>query len=119
MEKERKGKNIPRKSHHERGAIFIVTLLVVVIMLLLSTPFLFKLSGQYRTTDKSFKSLAATNLAEAGVERAIWEMNHGDISTWEGNSSLRTMTISSFQAAGGASVGDIEINVLGRSDDFP
>lgn len=117
MEKE--AKKLQRKIYHERGSVFIVALLVIVIMLLLSMPFLFKLSAQYKTTDKSFKVLAATNLAEAGAERAIWELNHGDISTWNGDSDLRTMIISSFQGAGGTSIGDIEISVSDPEGETP
>lgn len=100
-----------KKRKEERGVVFVVALLVTSVLLILAVPFLFKLSAQYRNTDRSFKSLAALNLAEAGIERAIWELNFGDISTWAGDSDLRTMTISSFQAAGGASIGDIDINV--------
>lgn len=100
-----------KRRHKERGVVLITALLVMAVMLIISVPFLFKLSGQYRATDKSFKSLASLSLAEAGVERAIWELNYGDISSWNGDNDLRTMTISSFQAAGGTAVGDMEISV--------
>ncbi len=100
-----------KKKKEESGAVLIVALMVATVLLLSSVPFLFKLSAQYKNTDRSFKSYAALNLAEAGIERTIWELNFGDISTWAGDSNLRTKTISSVQAAGGAEVGDIEINV--------
>ena len=104
---------------HERGIVLIVTLVLMVVMLILAMPFLFKLSAQYRSTDKSFKSLAAINLAEAGVERAIWELNHRDISTWDGDSNVRSLTISSFQTSCGADVGDITISVTAPDSDNP
>jgi hypothetical protein len=44
-------------------------------MVIVALPFVFKFSSQFRTTERSYKSLAALNLAEAGVERAIWELN--------------------------------------------
>ncbi len=88
-------------------------------MLLLGMPFLTKLSGQYRITEKTYRQLTALNLAEAGVERAIWELNHGDISTWEGDDNLRTKTISTFQASGGTDVGDIDIEVIDPREDNP
>lgn len=112
-------KNSSKNRNQESGAVFIVTLIVIVVMMILATPFLFRLSAQYRTTDKSFKSLAAVNLAEAGVERAIWELNHGDLSTWDGDGDLRSLTISSFQASGGADVGDITINILDPEGNTP
>ncbi len=109
------------RKHHpkERGVVLIIAILVALMMLLLAMPFLTKLSGQYGITEKSYRQLAAFNLAEAGVERAIWELNHGDISYWEGDDNLRTMTISSFQASGGTEVGDIVIEAFGPGGDNP
>jgi len=99
------------KKKEECGVVLIVSLLITTAILILVVPFLFKLSAQYRNSSRTFDSLAAINLAEAGIERAIWELNHGDISSWTGDNDLRTMTISSIQAAGGTSVGDIELSV--------
>lgn len=110
---------ILRKRKEESGAILILALLVMAFMLVIAMPFLFKLSAQYRITQKSFRSLAALNLAEAGVDRAIWELNHGDISTWDGDSNQRTLTIFSFEASGGNVIGDIEINVLNPGSSTP
>ncbi len=64
-----------RNRDHERGMILAVATIVVIAMLVMATPFLFKLSMQSRTTEKSNRSLAAFNLAEGGVDRALWEMN--------------------------------------------
>jgi len=63
------------KNDHERGMILVVAMIVVIVMLIMATPFLFKLGAQNRITEKSFRSLAAFDLAEAGVDRALWEMN--------------------------------------------
>jgi len=99
--------------HEEKGAVLITTLLISMALLILIMPFLSKLSGQYRSTDKSFKSLVALNLAEAGVDRAIWELNNGDISIWDGNQEERTLTLSSLQSSGGSVAGDVVITVSG------
>ncbi len=64
-----------RKRTHEKGMILAVATIVVVAMLIMATPFLFKMSMQARTTEKSNRSLSAFNLAEAGIDRALWEMN--------------------------------------------
>ena len=88
-------------------------------MLLLVTPFLFQLSSANRLTQKSCKSSVAISLAEAGIERAIWELNYGDISTWEGDISLRTLTISDFQTSGGNVMGDIDIKVTDPEGENP
>ena len=64
-----------RKRAHEKGMILAVATIVVIAMLIMATPFLFKMSMQARTTEKSNRSLSAFNLAEAGIDRALWEMN--------------------------------------------
>lgn len=118
IEEETMGKKSDRflaQGQKERGAILVLAALFLVVMLILVVPFLFKLSAQYRVSEKSFESLAAVNLAEAGVDRTIWELNHGDISTWDGDDSLRTMTISSDEVG----IGDIDIRVENPAGDFP
>jgi len=107
------------KFNSERGAILAVTLLVTMAILILSMPFLTKLSGQYRMTENSYRSLAAVNLAEAGLERAIWELNFGDISAWDGDDVLRTYSLPSVQAADGGVIGDILITVAGPTTESP
>ena len=98
-------------SCREKGYILVIGVIIMAFLLLLALPFMYQLSAENRLTDKSFKSCAALSLAEAGIERAVWEMNFGDITTWDGDSSLRLMTIASFQAPSGNVMGDIEIKV--------
>lgn len=109
------------RKHHpkENGAALIIAILVSVMMLLLAMPFLTKLSGQYRASENSYRSLAAVNLAEAGLERAIWELNYGDFTTWAGDSLQRTLALSSVQTPGGVVLGDIEIAVTDLSGNNP
>lgn len=113
-----KSKSVEAK-HEEQGFVLIVGMIVMAVLLLLAVPFLYQLSFENKLTNKSFKSSAALSLAEAGVERAIWELNYGDISTWAGDSSLRTMTISSFQTPDGNVIGDIEVRVEDPDGDNP
>ena len=80
-----------KKSQQEQGAILVVTLLIVVVLMIFALPTLSGLSTQYKRTENTFKSLSAFNFAEAGVDRAIWELNYGDISTWSGDSQARTL----------------------------
>ena len=100
-----------KRRNEEQGFVLIVGMVVMSFLLLLAIPFLYQVSFENKLTNKSYKSSAALSLAEAGVERAIWELNYGDITTWDGNSSLRTMTILSFQTPEGNVIGDIEIRV--------
>ncbi|GAF75329.1 unnamed protein product, partial [marine sediment metagenome] len=112
-------KKIQGANQEEKGVVLVISLLITVALLILITPFLFKLSGEYRNTDRTFKSLAALNLAEAGVERAIWELNYGDISTWSGDSTARTLTLSSVQTSEGDAVGDIVISISNPESSSP
>jgi Tfp pilus assembly protein PilX len=114
---ERKAK--AKKKHEEQGFVFLIAVIVMVFLLLLVAPFLFQLSNDSRLNRKSCKSSVALSLAEAGIERTIWELNFGDISGWEGDSSERTLTISDFQTAAGAVVGDIEISITDPESDNP
>jgi len=95
----------------ERGSVLAISLLVSVFMAILAIPFMTKYSSRFRLTGKSFGSLAALNLAEAGLERAIWELNYGDISSWSGTSAERTLSISNFTAADGTVIGNIATTV--------
>jgi hypothetical protein len=108
-----------KRRNEEQGFVLIVGLVVMSFLLLLAVPFLYQLSFENKLTNKSYKSSAALSLAEAGVERAIWELNYGDITTWAGDSSLRAMTISSFQTPDGNVIGDIEIRVEDLDGDNP
>ncbi len=103
----------------EKGVALFVSLLAGVVMLGLALPFLFKLTGQFRITERSHKGLTAMNLAEAGVERAIWEMNYGDISTWSGDLLKRSLALASVQTADGLVVGNVEIEIQNPASDNP
>ncbi len=115
MKKDRK----KVKALRQEGFVLAVVLLVSFFMLITTVPFLVEMSSHFRSAERSYKSLAALNLAEAGVERAIWELNHGDVSTWEGDDDLRTLTISSFQASEGTVIGDIDIRVMDLDGENP
>lgn len=89
-----------------------MALLVSVFMAIMALPFVVKFSSRMRITEKSFGSLAALNLAEAGLERAIWELNSGDISSWSvSGTNQRTLNISNFTASNGAVIGNISTTV--------
>jgi len=114
-----KRKKLPVARPWNRGAALFFTLLVAVLMLTIVMPFLFSLSNRFRVTEKSFKSMTAANLAEAGIERAIWELNYGNISLWSGNLLARTLSLPSVQAANGEIAGDIDIEVHNPAADTP
>ncbi len=111
--------NKMKGKRHEDGMVLVIGVIIMSFLLLLVLPFLYQLSAENRLTDKSFKSSTALSLAEAGIERALWELNFGDIATWDGDSTLRTLTITSFQTPSGNVAGDIEIKVYNPETKFP
>lgn len=107
---------------HEKGMILAVATMVVVVMLIMAVPFLFKLSAQYRTTEKGFKSNSAFELAEAGIDRALWEMNRpfafdGGL-VWN-EAQQGSETIANLTGADGTVIGDINIQVSSPSGGIP
>lgn len=105
--------------NNERGSALILSILFIILILLFIIPFLTKISGNYSSAEKSYGSLTAFNLAEAGVEMAIWELNFGNISTWSGDDNERTKSISSFQTSMGDVIGDIEIRIQNPTANTP
>lgn len=98
----------------EEGFILAAGMMVMIVMLIMATPFLFKFSGQYRATERSFKSMSAFNLAEAGIEQAVYELNNGFmILPWtvDAGGTLRT-TLDDFSSADGKVIGDINVDIL-------
>ncbi len=53
----------------------MVATLIVVVMVIMAIPFLFKLSAQYRSSERGARALRAFNLAEAGVDKVMWNIN--------------------------------------------
>ncbi len=111
--------NVIKRTHKKQGFVLVIGVVVMAVLLLLAVPFLYQVSFENKLTNKTYKSSAAMSLAEAGVDRAIWELNYGDISSWIGDDTLRTMDISSFQAAGGNVIGDVGIRVVDPTADYP
>ncbi len=105
--------------NNKKGSALIISILLIVLIMLFIIPFLIKVSGNYSGAERSYGSLAALNLAEAGVEMAIWELNFGDVSSWSGDDNERTKSISSFQTSIGDVIGDIEIRIQNPTVNTP
>ncbi len=71
------------RSSRERGGVLVTAILVIIVMLLMAIPFLFKLSANNRTTERAQRALAALNLAEAGVDKVVWDINRGWTSPYD------------------------------------
>lgn len=103
----------------DKRSPLIVIVALIVLLLPLALPVLLELNSQPVSMDKPSKYTAALALAQAGVEKAIWEMNNGDILSWEGDRALRTRTLSFFKVPGGEETGEVEIRVKWPHEQYP
>ena len=108
-----------KKRHKEQGFVLIIGFFMMAFLLLLAVSFLFQLSNDNMSSRIFVNSSVALSLAEAGIERSIWEFNHGDILNWSGDDDLRTLTISDFQTSNGTVMGNIEISITDPEGDNP
>jgi hypothetical protein len=67
--------DLGKKRARERGGILVIAIIVILAMLILAIPFLFKLSAENRSTERAARALSALNLAEAGVDKVMWELD--------------------------------------------
>ncbi len=60
-----------------RGFALVLALLTTSISLILMMAYISRVVGDYKFTGKIYTQTAALDLAEAGAERALWEINWG------------------------------------------
>jgi len=109
---------------NSRGSTFISIMLFGFILFVISAGFLLMTTSEHKLNRRSYDNAVAINLAEAGVDYAIWAINlpgtdPQDISAWAGASSLRTKTVPSFQSASGQVMGDFYVEVADSTGKNP
>jgi len=102
----------------KKGLILITVMLISIVFIIIIVPLIAWTVHEFSWTVRSFRSLKALNLADAGAEIAIWEIIYdgADFSGW-GGVDLKTRTISSFTDNSGNVMGDIDISVLNTASD--
>lgn len=113
------GKGSLRHKVQQEGPTFIISLAIMVFLLPIALPVLFPSSVEKTHAQQSSTYSAALALAEAGLEKAVSEMNYGYVSSWKGDRDLRTITISSYRLPEGDAVGDIEIKIKNPDGEHP
>ena len=100
------------------GFVEITMLVVTSILIIMTIPFISRVVTEYKLMAKIYKSTAALDLAEAGIERALWELNYnsstfsGWTSSTQGTVTTRIIDCNSFQAAGSTVIGDYTVSVV-------
>jgi hypothetical protein len=97
----------------KRGSIIVMSLLVLAGMLIMVASILKMIMGENAHTARSAAMASALNVAEAGVEVAIWELNYNlGASQWTGWSGTDPKTkTASLQKPDGSVVGEYSISV--------
>jgi len=109
--------DLGKRKARERGAILITAIMVIVVMLILAIPFLFKLSAENRSTERAARALMAFNLAEAGVDKVMWELDpYHKVSTtdteaivWDFTGTNAVGLISGLETSGGNVMGNVQV----------
>jgi len=89
-------------NHSHKGFVLIFALLIASIALLLLIPHASRVLADFKLTLIINNSTKALDLAEAGVERAIWEIRYND------NTSSFPVPLTSFQSSTGDNMGEYE-----------
>ena len=103
---------------HKRGFILFSIVLISCISILLVMPLISWSINEYSWTVRSFRSLKALNLADAGVELAVWEIIHNaaQFTGWTGGNP-KSLNLTSFTDNAGGVIGDIAISLDETSSD--
>ena len=102
---------------NNRGIMLITTLLVTVVLTMISLPYIARIATDYKLTSKFYNSTVALNLAEAGVERAIWCNNNGSFSGWsqstdgDGN-TVYSISVNAFKTVDNVTMGDYTVTAV-------
>ncbi len=91
--------------YSQKGFVLVLSLLTTTILLALVIPYVSRVVTDYGLTSKIYSLNSALNMAEVGIERAIWEIGYN------GNLSDFTIPVSSFQSSDGSSMGEYEATV--------
>ena len=57
----------------KKGFVLVTTLLVASITLIITIPYVARVAAEYKLMAKLCDATAALDLAEAAIDRAIWE----------------------------------------------
>ena len=101
---------------NKRAFILLSVTLVSLAFIVIIIPLISWTVHEFSWTTRSFKSLRALNLADAGAELAVWDIihNNAQFAGWSGINP-KTLTLSSFTDNFGAVIGDISVSAQNTS----
>jgi hypothetical protein len=113
-----------KKDEGRKGFVLVTAILIISILIIILTPYIARVSTEYRLMSKIYNSTAALDLAEAGIERGIWEVKYngsaftGWTTTVAGDGSkTSTLNVNGFQTSSGRAIGDYTVVVWTSPDE--
>jgi len=105
--------------YNRKGFALVLALLTTSISLILMMAYISRVVSDYRFTAKIYSSTVALDLAEAGAERALWEIIHNSsaFTGWSytidahGNKAY-FVAVNLFKTSSGNTMGDYDTSVL-------
>jgi hypothetical protein len=104
---------------NEKGNVLVMAILMTAVLLLLCGAYMSMVVSEHNLTARLSHSITAINVAEAGVEEALWELKHNGsaFSGWSGTNPVsKTGDVYSPQ---GYKVGEYYVEVVNPSDPYP
>ena len=104
---------------NKKGSVLAVTVVVTLISMLIGGAFALSLAAQSGQIRRYIHQTKSFQLAEAGVESAIWEIRYGagDFQTSDGWAGAPHEKIQTMQSASGATIGDYKVAVTDLGSD--
>ncbi|MEZ5275282.1 MAG: hypothetical protein R3F07_02740 [Opitutaceae bacterium] len=108
------------RSHHSgdsrRGSVLLVTMILTLGLAIFLGSYVKMAMGSYQLSTRSFYSNSCLNLAEAGLEEALFALNNSDWTGWTANSGHMNRTISGINLGSG-NTGQIRVRVFDYATD--
>ncbi len=103
---------------HKTGFILFSVISATLVLIIIIIPLISWTANEFSWTTRSYWSLRALNLADAGAELAVWEIIHNDalFTGWSG-ANPKTLTLSSFTDNSGETIGDITLSAESTAPD--
>ena len=107
-----------RENNKQKGFVLITALLTASILLILTIPYVSRVATEHKLTQKMYSATAAFDLAEAAVERALWEVNWNNsaFTGYTQNGNIYTLSVNSFATSTGQVIGDYDISATVSAD---
>lgn len=107
--------------NNKKGAVLVLALVITSSLLILSSGVLQMATGEGTSNNQSTNLASAINVAEAGVESAIWELNYNTGTPWAGWSGTdpKTKTEVPLYSTSGEKIGEYDVSIADPTGDDP